>query len=133
MIRRLRSGDGEDLQELCRRFKEHVPSLEAAEEFLTNNRHVVLVAGELDGFLLAYIMARIDGRTGVFLYELGVAEHARRRGLGRALVEEAKQLGRAVGAFELYVLTEPENAAANALYAATGAFDQPAVMWTWNL
>ena len=56
-------------------------------------------------FCSAYVLPRIDGRTAVFLYELEVAERARRRGLGRALVEEAKRIGREAGAFEMYVLS----------------------------
>jgi ribosomal protein S18 acetylase RimI-like enzyme len=133
VIRRLGPGDQATLQELDRRFNEHVASPAAAEAFLADPRHVVLVAGELDGFLLAYVLARIDGRTGVFLYEIDVAEPSRRRGLGRALVDEAKRIGREGGAFEMYVLTEPDNAAANALYAATGATGQADVMWVWEL
>ena len=133
MIRRLGPGDGETLRELDRRFKEHVVTPEAAEAFLAEPRHVVLLAGGRDGFLLAYVLDRIDGRTAVFLYEVGVASDARRTGLGRALVEEAMRIGREAGAFEMYVLTEPENDAANGLYAATGAESETSVMWTWTL
>jgi ribosomal protein S18 acetylase RimI-like enzyme len=79
------------------------------------------------------VLDRIDGRTAVFLYEVGVASDARRRGLGWALVEEATRIGREDGAFEMYVLTEPENAAANGLYAATGAESDTSVMWTRTL
>ncbi len=79
------------------------------------------------------MLPRIDGRTAVFLYELEVAERARRRGLGRALVEEAKRIGREAGAFEMYVLTESENTAANKLYEVTAAAAETAVMWTWML
>jgi len=107
--------------------------MQTAEDFLADPGHVVLVAGEHEGFLLAYVMPRIDGRTAVFLYEVGVAEQSQRRGLGRALVEEAKAIARDTGAFEMYVLTEPDNRPANALYAATGATAQDAcVMWTWT-
>jgi len=119
VIRRLGPGDSEELRELGRRFKERVPSLEAAEAFIADPRHVVLVASELDGFLLAYVMARIDRRMAVFLYEIEVAEGARRRGIARALVEEARQIGREEDAFEMYVLTESDNTAANRLYEAT--------------
>jgi ribosomal protein S18 acetylase RimI-like enzyme len=101
VIRRLGPGDGESLRELDRRFEKRVPSPEAAEAFLADSRHVVLVAGEYDGFLLAYVLDRIDGRRGVFIYDVDVEEHARRRGLGRALVEDAKRIGREAGAFEM--------------------------------
>lgn len=133
MIRRLGPGDGEELRALNRRFKEDVPSLEDAEAFVANRGHVVLVAGQLEAFLLAYVLPRIDGRLGVFLYELGVAEQARRRGIGSSLVEEAKRLSREAGAFEMYVLTEPDNVAANALYESTGASGEGCVMWVWTL
>ncbi len=133
VIRRLRAGDGGELVEVARRFKEHVPTPEAADAFLLDPRHVVFVEGKLDGFLLAYVLSRMDGRTAVFLYELGVAEHARRQGMGRRLVEEAKRIGRAKDAFEMYVLTEPDNEPANRLYAATGAEVEAAAMWVWKL
>jgi ribosomal protein S18 acetylase RimI-like enzyme len=133
VIRRLGPGDEETLRELDRRFKEHVASPQAAAVFLCDQRHVALVAGGLDGFLLAYVLPRIDGRTGVFLYELEVAEHARRRGVGRALVHEARRIGHEAGAFEMYVLTEPDNDAANLFYESTGANSETAVMWSWEL
>jgi ribosomal protein S18 acetylase RimI-like enzyme len=134
VIRRLGPGDEEELRELNGRFKERIPTLEEAEIFLADPRHVILAADELDGFLLAYVLARIDGRVGMFLYEIGVAGGSRRRGLGRALIEEAKRIAQEAGAFEMYVLTEPGNDTANAFYAATGA-TAPAtsVMWTWTL
>jgi ribosomal protein S18 acetylase RimI-like enzyme len=100
---------------------------------LPTRRHVVLVAGELEGFLLAYVLPRLDGRLGVFLYELEVAEPVRRRGIGSSLVEEAKRVSREAGAFERYVLTEPDNRAANRLYESTGARDETVVMWVWEL
>jgi ribosomal protein S18 acetylase RimI-like enzyme len=133
VIRRLGPGDGEELLELDRRFKELVPSGEAAEAFIADPRHLVLVAGELDGFLLAYVVARIDGRAAVFLYDVGVAERARRRVLARALVEGAKRIGREEGAFEMYVLTEPDNTAANRLYEATGAVSEEHRHVAWQL
>jgi hypothetical protein len=45
VIRRLQPGDSELLRELDRHFKQQVLSSEAAEGFLADRRHVVLVAG----------------------------------------------------------------------------------------
>jgi ribosomal protein S18 acetylase RimI-like enzyme len=70
----------------------------------------------------------------MFVYEIGVARESRRRGLGRALIEETKRIAQEAGAFEMYVLTEPDNATANPFYAATGATaPETSVMWTWTL
>jgi ribosomal protein S18 acetylase RimI-like enzyme len=60
----------------------------------------------------------------VLLYEIGVEEPFQRRGVGRALVEEAKRWATEVGADELWVLTEDDNTPARALYAATGGREE---------
>lgn len=136
MIRRLVPGDERLLQAVAQRNKEFVPDDAWASTFLADGRNCMLVelaAGLPVGFVLVYLLPRFDGRFGAFLYELGVDEGFRRRGIGRGLIEEAKRVARGAGAFEMYVLTEPENDAANALYATTGA-EGPltSTMWTWT-
>jgi ribosomal protein S18 acetylase RimI-like enzyme len=136
MIRRLVPGDERLLQAVAQRNKEFVPDDSWAATFLADGCNCMLVelaAGLPVGFVLVYLLPRFDGRIGAFLYELGVDEGFRRRGIGRGLIEEAKRVARGAGAFELYVLTEPENDAANALYAGTGA-EGPltSTMWTWT-
>ena len=122
-VRRLVAGDAPRLQELCRRFKDRVPSDDEAAAFLARDDIHVWVAevnGELAGFAYAYVLLRIDGDTGVFLYELGVDEQFRRRGLGRALVEEARALAERVGAAKMWVDTSYDNEPARRTYAAAG-------------
>ena len=51
-----------------------------------------------------------------YLQDLFVAEGARGRGLGRALILAVEQLARAAGASRLYWLTHETNAVARALY-----------------
>ena len=60
----------------------------------------------------------------MLLYEIGVEEPFQRRGVGRALIEEAKRWAVEVGADELWVLTEDDNVPARALYAATGGREE---------
>jgi GNAT superfamily N-acetyltransferase len=60
----------------------------------------------------------------VLLYEIGVEEPFQRRGVGRALVEEAKRWAAELAADELWVLTEDDNVPARALYAATGGREE---------
>ncbi len=70
----------------------------------------------------------------MLLYEIGVEEPFQRRGVGRALVEEAKRWAAEVGADELWVLTEDDNAPARALYAATGGREETGlVMFDYGL
>jgi GNAT superfamily N-acetyltransferase len=107
-ILRLKLGDEPRLQELCRRFKNRVPSDGEAASFLARDDIYVWVAdvdGELAGFAYAYVLLRIDGDTSVFLYELEVDERFRREGLGRALVRQARALPEHVGALKMWVDT----------------------------
>ncbi len=60
----------------------------------------------------------------MFLYELAVDERARRRGIGRALVERLATLARAQGCYGMWVLTDDTNEAARATYEGTGALPQ---------
>ena len=62
-----------------------------------------------------------DKGTEMFLYELGVAERARRRGVGAALVAALAELARERGCYAMWALTEPDNLAAQRTYARAGA------------
>lgn len=83
------------------------------------------------------ILAELDGQIGGFacvrvvpcvlyaepyaeLTELYVEPVFRRRGAGRALIARAEQLARERGAADLIIMTGVGNAAAQALYRATG-------------
>jgi ribosomal protein S18 acetylase RimI-like enzyme len=124
LIRRLRAGDETLLQRLATRFKEHVPTEEAAHEFLADHRHLVFAAlddEEVLGFAYGYLLPRIDGRTAAFFYELEVGEEHRRRGLGRALTEAMLEEARASGADHVWVQTDEQNEAAKRTYLGAGA------------
>jgi GNAT superfamily N-acetyltransferase len=108
------------------------------QQFLAHPDTLLLVArwdGKACGFLSAYRLQRFDRRRAeVLLYEIGVEEPFRRRGVGRALVEEAKRWAAGVGADELWVLTEDDNAPVRALYAATGGREENGLtMFTYGL
>ena len=135
MIRRLAPGDEQRLQELCRRFKDRVPSDEEAVAVLAREELPIWVAevdGELAGFAYAHILLRIDGDTSVFLYELDVDERFQRRGLGRALVDEARALGRELGAKEMWVETSYDNEPARRTYSAAGGKEFPDAVLTFE-
>jgi GNAT superfamily N-acetyltransferase len=129
IIRRETSVDATLAAELDSMFDEGVVwDTEQGERFLAHPDTLLLVArwdGEACGFLSAYRLQRFDHRRAeVLLYEIGVQEPFQRRGIGRALIEEAKRWAAEVGADELWVLTEEGNAPARALYAAAGGREE---------
>jgi len=123
-VRRLGPGDEAVVERLATR--------EPRTALLSDERTVFLAAFDGDepvGFAFGYELPRRHGRpTELFVYELGVDERYRRRGIGRRLMEELLR-GRAAA----FVLTEPDNEAANALYASLGRpVRSEAVMWEWE-
>jgi ribosomal protein S18 acetylase RimI-like enzyme len=75
-----------------------------------------------------------DKGTELFLYELGVDERWRRRGIGTALVRALAVRARERGCYGMWVLTDRPNEAAVATYLAAGAADEgDQVMFGWSL
>jgi ribosomal protein S18 acetylase RimI-like enzyme len=120
-IRRLGAGDAAVVERLA----EQQP---ARAELLADDRVRFVAAFDGDdpvGFAFGYELPRRHGRPAMFfVYELGVAEPYRRRGIGRRLMEELLD-----GHDDAFVLTEPANDAANALYASLGGTRVDSVMW----
>ncbi|MGI8418952.1 MAG: GNAT family N-acetyltransferase, partial [Nakamurella sp.] len=72
--------------------------------------------------------------TEMFLYELGVGDQARRRGVASSLVSALSDLGRSRGCYAMWVLTDTDNAAGKALYRKAGPQDAEVVeMFSWDL
>jgi len=107
--------------------------------FLSDDRHYLIAAYADDtpvGFILGYRLHRVDGpRSMMLLYEVGVLEQYRRRGIGRALVDELKRLAEENGCLKMFVATETSNGPAMALYRSAGgvrvASDAAGFEWSW--
>ena len=65
-------------------------------------------------------MTHPDKGTEMFLYELGVDESARRQGVGRTLVQALAALAREQGCYDMWVLADADNEAAQATYTRAG-------------
>jgi ribosomal protein S18 acetylase RimI-like enzyme len=82
------------------------------------------------GFAFGYVLERRHGDPKIFfVYEVDVDSGYRRQGIATRLFDEMHRLAREQGAMESFVLTEPDNDAANALYASLGGERVDAVMW----
>ena len=107
-----------------------------AREFLSRQGHHCLVAfvdGGAVGFVTGVEMVHPDKRPEMLLYELGVDESARRRGVGSALVTALRDLARDLGLRGMWVLTDAANDAALATYRRTGATDAgQSTMLEWS-
>lgn len=138
-IRRLGPEDEDEAEDAVRTFKKVSRTTGSLGTFLRNPANYLLVGeagGRIVGFLTAYRLERADREAcQMFVYEVGVAEEWRRRGVGTALLREIVALARAEGMFEAFVLTSRGNAPARGLYARTGGTveDDSAVVVTYPL
>ena len=112
------------------------PDQETSARFLAAPGHHLFIAYEGDrpvGFVSGVEMTHPDKGTEMFLYELAVHEDFRRRGIGRALVETLFRLGRDLGCYGMWVLTDADNEAARATYGrAGGREDGEHLMFSWG-
>jgi ribosomal protein S18 acetylase RimI-like enzyme len=134
VVRQLGRGDEAIVRPLLSRFKGYEATV--PEEFLADPRTLLFVAdddGAVVGWLYAYELVRPEGRRAMLLYEVEVAGEARGRGHGRALVEALLVEARARDHFRVWVLADPDNEAAEALYTATGGDRSEQAMFTWKL
>ncbi|MFG2308548.1 GNAT family N-acetyltransferase [Streptomyces sp. NPDC048566] len=111
---------------------------EYARRFLETPGHHLYLAyegGEPVGFVSGVETVHPDKGTEMFLYELGVAEPFRRRGIGRALVRELAALARERGCYGMWVGVDTGNDAALAVYRGAGGEDDgtcTVVTWTFG-
>jgi GNAT superfamily N-acetyltransferase len=113
------------------------PQPGATQRFLAAQGHYLLLAyddaGAPIGFVTGIEMTHPDKGTEMFLYELGVHERHRGRGVGRALVSALADVARAHRCYGMWVLTDDGNAAALRAYTATGAsLEDNTRLLAWN-
>ena len=112
------------------------PQLTAA--FLRDPRHHLAVAienGQVVGFASGVHYLHPDKPAELWVNEVGVAPTHLRRGLGQAVLRRLLECGAELGCRQAWVLTEPDNAGAMALYASVGGAEvsPPPVMLEFAL
>jgi ribosomal protein S18 acetylase RimI-like enzyme len=110
----------------------------ASGAFLGDERHHLLIAYVGDdpaGFVTGVELFHPDkSKPEMFLYELGVDEAYRGRGVATALLLRLVGLCRERGCGSMFALTDEDNAAARATYTKARGEAQPAgIMFTWAL
>ncbi len=111
-----------------RRFYEKKPNLPVAEKFLRarleNAESVIFLArieGQAVGFTQLYpTFSSVSAQTAWILNDLYVAESARGRGVGAALLEHAARYAKETGAKGLELATAKDNLTAQRLYERLG-------------
>jgi aminoglycoside 3-N-acetyltransferase I len=133
-VRRLGPGDERVVERLA---EQEPPS--RPDELLGDERTILLAAfdegDEPIGFVLAYELLRRHGEpTQLFVYEVGVAPEARRRGVATALLRELARIARARGIRSGFVLTNEANEAAMELYRSLGGVrpNTDDVLWDFD-
>ncbi len=94
-----------------------------ATEFLADPHHHIAVAiesGVVIGFASGVDYIHPDKPRELWINEVGVAPGHRDRGLGKAVLAALLAHARGLGCREAWVQAEPDNVAANALYASLG-------------
>ncbi|GAA1879079.1 GNAT family N-acetyltransferase [Paeniglutamicibacter psychrophenolicus] len=108
-----------------------------ARAFLGMPGHHLLLArsgdGAAVGFVSGVVMRHPDKDAEMFVYELGVDEHFRQRGIAAALLRALAALGLELGCTGMWTGTERANAAALATYRSLGAVvDAESVFIEWD-
>jgi len=108
------------------------------ERFFRAGGHHLLVAedggGTIVGFASAIEMVHPDKGTEMMIYELGIAEAARGRGLATELVRAVVDLARELGCYGVWTATEPDNEPALRTYRRGGAAEEElSVVLVWPL
>lgn len=89
--------------------------------FLSDERHHIAIALNetcIVGFVSAVDYIHPDKPRELWINEAGVSEPWRKRGIAKALMQTMLEHAKQIGCAEAWVLTEPENTAANALYGS---------------
>lgn len=135
-IRKIEAGEDRLVREAAALF-DSSPKADATARFLSDGLHHLFIAyedGEAAGFVTGVEMTHPDKGTEMFLYELGVDERFRRRGIGSALVERLREFARERGCYGMWVLVDDDNEAALATYRRAGSAESASqTMISWKL
>lgn len=128
-IRKITSLDSSYIEKVNELFDQGTTwDTKQGEKFLADTNNALFLAfteNQPVGFLTAHRLQRFDARKAeVILYEIGVHESFRKKGIAKALIDHLKTWAKQVEADEIWVLTERSNAPAVALYTSCGGKEE---------
>jgi ribosomal protein S18 acetylase RimI-like enzyme len=134
----LKPGSEELLQRAEVVFNPKQISLERAAMLLSEPSYVMVVALGNDDAVMGRVYANVLHRfeaTDLLLYEVDVAEEHQRKGVGRAMLNFLATLCAERRYGEMWVLTDLDNEAGNALYRSAGGHleNSPANMYVFPI
>ena len=132
--RELSSADGALLKELLAVFGQAfgeidtyqgaIPSDRYLTELLARPHFIAIVAlhdGEVVGGLAAYVLDKFEReRREIYIYDLAVLKHHRRKGIATELIRELQHIAKTRSACVIYVQADLGDEAAIALYSSLG-------------
>ena len=135
-VSRARTGQGERIaEELTGIYSSGAIDADGLDRALDSEDFVLLVARINDravGYLHAALLDRADGGRMLLIYDLEIDDAHRRQGIATALMNEARNHAKQVGAKETWLVTEDDNPEAKALYDSLGGTPFPALGYEWN-
>jgi aminoglycoside 6'-N-acetyltransferase I len=137
-IRLLQPDERHVLDHVAADVFDHSPDPRWSAEFLDDPRHHLAVALDgavVVGFASAVHYVHPDKPPELWINEVGVAPSHQRQGLGHRLLSALLHHGATLGCAQAWVLTSPQNAAAQRLYEAVGgrAEAEPSLLFEFSL
>jgi aminoglycoside 3-N-acetyltransferase I len=105
-------------------YQDAVPTDGYLQSLLAKPHFIVVVArsgDEIVGGLAAYVLEKFEReRREIYIYDLGVAEEHRRRGVATGLIRTLQAIAKTRGAYVIYVQADQGDVPAIRLYESLG-------------
>lgn len=127
------SGDVDTIEAASYLFDDDVDR-DWTEKFLRQPNHHLCIAyidDEAVGFVSGVEITHPDKGTEMLMYELGVDDQYRRRGIGRSLVVALRDLARTRGCSGVWVPVDDDNEPALAMYRSLGPDEEARTIIPW--
>lgn len=137
-FRLLRKGDARLLERVAPDLFDHNINHTLTAEFLADPRHHLAIAYDPEaelvvGFASAIDYIHPDKPAELWINEVGVSPAWQRQGIASRLLKTLFDFAEQRDITSIWVATEPDNEAANALYQSAGGNAEPSVVYTFEL
>lgn len=134
-VRRIGPSDADLLNRVGEDVFDGELQLDRLTALLADSRHLLVVAirdGEVIGQAQGTIHLSPDKPDSLYIDNMGVTPALWRKGIGGRLLDQLLEWGRERGCRDAWLVTEPDNTEARALYESRGAEPQPVVLYAYS-